>query len=244
MSNELASGARRWRVALVDDDTDSLRALARLLATYDYEVITFSSSAAFLQSLDVRPPEILVVDLRMPELDGLTLQTAMRERSLHIPTVFLTGFADVATSVQALRGGAVDFLEKPVDGKSLMAALERATTAARYEREITAIGADLRERWSMLTPREREVCRWVVSGRLNKQIAAALGTTEKTVKVHRSRVMLKMHADSVASLVRMVDLVDDETEAPLPPSLPSQHVSTQYRMELKESRENELRAPT
>src|SRR4051794_17675495 len=187
MSYEPAPGARRWRVALVDDDTDSLRALARLLATYDYDVMTFSSSNAFLESLDVRPPEMLVVDLRMPELDGLTLQAAMRDRSLRIPTVFLSGFADVATSVRAIRGGAVDFLEKPVDGKALLASLERAAEAASYEREMTAIGEDLRERWSMLTPREREVCRWVVSGRLNKQIAAALGTTEKTVKVHRSR---------------------------------------------------------
>src|SRR4051794_37040710 len=123
MSNEPAPGARRWRVALVDDDTDSLRALGRLLATYDFDVTTFSSSAAFLESLDVRPPEIVISDLRMPELDGLTLQAAMRERSLRIPTIFLSGFADVPTSVRAIQGGAVDFLEKPVDGKSLLAAL-------------------------------------------------------------------------------------------------------------------------
>jgi FixJ family two-component response regulator len=234
MSTDHEVRSRGWRVALVDDDTDSLRALARLLSSHGYEVSSYSSSAEFFESLAHNRPEILIADLRMPELDGLTLQAAMREQSLRIPTIFLSGYADVATSVRAIQMGAIDMLEKPCDGRELLAALERAADVAEREREVTAIASDLRERWATLTPREQEVGRWVVTGRLNKQIAAALGTTEKTVKVHRSRVMLKMHADSVAALVRMLDLLGERVEKPTSAS------SSQHQLELGAIRQTDL----
>jgi len=238
MSTDHEVKSRGWRVALVDDDTDSLRALARLLSSHGYEVSTYSSSAAFLEGLDTQRPEILIADLRMPELDGLTLQAAMRERSLRIPTIFLSGYADVATSVRAIQMGAIDMLEKPCDGRDLLAALERAAEVAERDREVTQLASELRERWATLTPREQEVGRWVITGRLNKQIAAALGTTEKTVKVHRSRVMLKMHADSVAALVRMLDLLDERIGTPTLPSSVHHH-----QLELGSYRQTDLSGP-
>ncbi|HVS23687.1 MAG TPA: response regulator [Gammaproteobacteria bacterium] len=196
-----------WRVALVDDDTGVLRSLSRMLSMCGYEVTTFTSAADFLVSIDESPPppEIAVVDLRMPETDGLTLQSLLADRGVRIPMVFLSGHGDVATSVRAIRAGAVDFLEKPCDEAALLASLERAADVALRDREARSRRQMLAARVETLTRREREVFHWVVTGRLNKQIAAALGTTEKTIKVHRARVMTKMHADSIADLVRMFD---------------------------------------
>ena len=198
-----------WRIALVDDDVTVLRSLSRMLTLCGYEVTTFRSADTFLTSLDTWQPEILLVDLRMPEVDGLTLQNAMVDRGIKIPTVFLSGHGDVATSVRAIRGGAIDFLEKPCDEPTLLASLERAADVARRDRSSRETLLELRTRAGSLTRREQEVFRWVVTGRLNKQIAATLGTTEKTIKVHRARVMAKMHAESVADLVRMFDLLDE-----------------------------------
>jgi FixJ family two-component response regulator len=123
--------------------------------------------------------------------------------------IFMSAYASVASSVQALRGGAIDFLEKPYDRATLLGALERATDWVTRERKATSSRAELMRTWRTLTSREQEVCRWVVRGMLNKQIAAAIGIGEKTVKVHRARAMTKMRADSVASLVRMVDAIDE-----------------------------------
>lgn len=198
-----------WQVALVDDDLAVLRSLSRMLTICGYDVTTFPSADAFLSSLDRWQPEVLLVDLRMPETDGLALQAALVERGIRIPTVFLSGHGDVSTSVRAIRGGAIDFLEKPCDEPTLLASLERASDVARRERETRVVLRELTSRLDTLTRREHEVFRWVVTGRLNKQIAAALGTTEKTVKVHRARVMTKMHADSLADLVRMFDLLGE-----------------------------------
>ena len=202
-----------WRVALVDDDTGVLRSLSRMLSMCGYEVTTFTSAADFLVSIDESPPlpEIAVVDLRMPETDGLTLQSLLSDRGVKIPMVFLSGHGDVATSVRAIRAGAVDFLEKPCDETALLASLERAADVARRDRETRSRRQMLAARVDTLTRREREVFHWVVTGRLNKQIAAALGTTEKTIKVHRARVMTKMHADSIADLVRMFDQLGEPT---------------------------------
>jgi FixJ family two-component response regulator len=180
-----------------------------MLALCGYDVTTFASAQAFLSSLDQWQPEVLLVDLRMPETDGLALQSALVDRGIRIPTVFLSGHGDVATSVRAIRGGAIDFLEKPCDEPTLLASLERASDVARRDRETRLVLRELTSRVETLTRREHEVFRWVVTGRLNKQIAAALGTTEKTVKVHRARVMTKMHADSLADLVRMFDLLGE-----------------------------------
>jgi FixJ family two-component response regulator len=199
----------QWRVALVDDDTSALRATSRLLAIDGFAVTAFSSAMEFLDSLAIDVPDVLLVDLRMPEVNGLELQTAIRARSIYIPMVFMSAYASVASSVQALRGGAIDFLEKPYDRATLLGALERATDWVTRERKATSSRAELMRTWRTLTSREQEVCRWVVRGMLNKQIAAAIGIGEKTVKVHRARAMTKMRADSVASLVRMVDAIDE-----------------------------------
>ena len=196
--------SRPWRLGIVDDDGAVLRSLSRLLTACGYDVTTFQSADEFLEAVENEEPDALLLDLRMPGTDGLSLVDRMRERGFVVPTVFLSGHADVPTSVRAIRAGAVDFLEKPCDEATLLASLNRALDVAKRNRERTG-DADLRVRWRSLTPRERQVCRQVVQGRLNKQIAAALGTTEKTVKVHRGRGMTKMGAGSVAELVRFMD---------------------------------------
>jgi FixJ family two-component response regulator len=196
-----------WRIALVDDDDAVLRSMGRLLSSSGHQVETFTSAEAFLTSLDQWKPDVLLVDLRMPGIDGLALQAILEERGEWIPTVFLSGYGDVGTSVRAIRGGALDFLEKPCDEATLLAALARAMDVGRRERGNRALIRAVKGRFARLTQREREVFCWVAAGRLNKQIAAALGTTEKTIKVHRARVMAKMEADSVADLVRMFDLL-------------------------------------
>ena len=198
----------RWQIALVDDDATVLRSLSRMLSMCGYDVTTFPSATAFLSSLERWQPQMLLVDLRMPGTDGLTLQSMLTERGIKIPTVFLSGHGDVATSVRAIRAGALDFLEKPCDEPVLLASLNRAADMARQQWQEQALTTELRARMGKLTRREREVFSWVAAGRLNKQIAAALGTTEKTIKVHRARVMTKMQAESIADLVRMYDMLN------------------------------------
>ena len=198
----------RWQIALVDDDATVLRSLSRMLSMCGYDVTTFPSATAFLSSLERWQPQMLLVDLRMPGTDGLTLQSMLTERGIRIPTVFLSGHGDVATSVRAIRAGALDFLEKPCDEPVLLASLNRAADMARQQWQEQALTTELRARMARLTRREREVFSWVAAGRLNKQIAAALGTTEKTIKVHRARVMTKMQAESIADLVRMYDMLN------------------------------------
>jgi len=199
------------RVALVDDDVSIRRSLARMITLCGYDVQTFDSAQAFLLELEVWHPDLLVVDLRMPGMDGLALQASLTERGVNIPTVFLSGHGDVASSVRALRAGAIDFLEKPCEEAELAASLDRAAAIARADRMARDNLRALADRVATLTRREREVFRWVVTGTLNKQIAAALGTTEKTIKVHRARVMTKMNAQSVVELVRMFDHIGGES---------------------------------
>jgi FixJ family two-component response regulator len=231
-----------WRIALVDDDIAVLRALARMLSVRGYDVMTFSSAGEFLFSLETSQPEMLLVDLRMPEIDGLALQSAMVERGIRIPTVFLSGHGDVATSVRAIRGGAIDFLEKPCDEPTLIAALERAADLARKDRAHRTALHELRVRSATLTRRESEVFRLVVTGRLNKQIAATLGTTEKTIKVHRARVMAKMHAESIPDLVRMFDLLAEQpATAPRPQTRRTRRALLQQgELELERSGDREV----
>jgi FixJ family two-component response regulator len=207
MSESHAGLEDRCRVALVDDDTAVLRALSRLLTLCGYETTTFSSAESFLASLESELPDVILLDLRMPGLDGLQLQEELIARGIRVPTVFLSGHGDVTSSVRALRNGAIDFLEKPCDEPVLLAALARAVNFHRSQHQRMVALREAAQRARTLTPREREVFRLVVEGRLNKQIAAALGTSEKTIKVHRARVMTKMHAESVADLVRIFDLL-------------------------------------
>ena len=195
------------RVFLVDDDETVLKALSRLIRSVGLEVETFPSAKAFLAIDRFDHPSCLVVDIRMPGLSGLELQKALKEAGLEIPTIFITGHGDVTMSVQAMKAGAVDFIQKPFDDQRLLDAIHQAITSdkqARHEREERT---EIQHRIDTLTPREREVLALVVTGRLNKQIAGELGISEKTIKVHRARVMGKMQADSVPDLVRMAQKV-------------------------------------
>jgi FixJ family two-component response regulator len=190
-------------IFVVDDDAAVLRALERLLRGAGFDVRGFSSSAAFLQQHDPDPLGCAVLDIAMSGMNGLDLQRALATAGHGRPVIFLTGYGDIPMSVRAMKDGAVDFLTKPVDAQDLLAAIDRAVEKDRVNRQA---GAQLRTaqlRLAALTPREREVLQHVVAGRLNKQIAAQLGTALKTIKVHRGRVMEKMAAGSVAELVRL-----------------------------------------
>lgn len=192
-------------VFIVDDDLLVRKALVRLLAAVGRNAVAFESAQAFLDGYDPHAPGCLVLDLAMPGLNGLELQQALAARGGTLPIIFLTGHGDVPTTVQAMKGGADDFLTKPVDDDKLLSAVDRAIERDRGRRQIAADRDALAQRLKSLTPREREVLEHVVAGKLNKQVAASLGTTEKTIKVHRARVMEKMQVRSLAELVRLAD---------------------------------------
>ena len=188
---------------MVDDDPSVLRALTRLLSAAGLKAIAFPSPAAFLQAHDPATPGCLVLDVALPGLDGLELQQALTVSDCARPIVFITGRGDIPTSVRAMKGGAVDFLTKPVNDTELLEAVRKAIEVDRLGRAARLELDALRRCLATLTPREREVLAQVVAGRLNKQIAADLGTVEKTIKVHRARIMEKMAAQSLADLVRI-----------------------------------------
>jgi FixJ family two-component response regulator len=190
-------------VYLVDDDASVLRALGRLLAAAGMKVAAFDSPREFLRGFDPAAPGCLVLDVAMPQLSGPELQQALAARRSELPIVFLTGQGDIPTSVQAMKRGAADFLTKPVDEETLLAAIRNALEKDRALREAREDLARIERRVASLTPREREVLERVVDGRLNKQIAAELGTVEKTIKVHRASVMQKMGARTFADLVKL-----------------------------------------
>ena len=192
-------------VSVVDDDPSVRRSLARLVKGAGYRVEAFASANEFLARPPEEGPACLLLDVRMPGLTGLDLQETLAIAAHSTSIVFITGYRDVRASVKAMKGGAVDFLTKPVDDQELLGAIERAVAragAARLEEDRVA---EIRERIKTLTPREAEVFALVVTGMLNKQIAFDLGVSEKMVKVHRGRVMEKMRARSLAELVRLAD---------------------------------------
>jgi len=195
-------------VYVIDDDESVLKATTRVLRAAGFEVRPFASALAYLAQFDPEAPGCLVLDLNMPGLSGLQLQQELIDRGGKPSIVFLSGRADIPMSVTAMKGGAVEFLEKPVDAPALMKAVHAAFEADHRERELRANRAVVARRLATLTPREEQVLRGVVAGKLNKQIAGELGTAEKTIKVHRGRVMEKMQVDSVAALVHAAARVD------------------------------------
>ena len=190
-------------VYVVDDNPSFRKAVSRLLRTTGLEVETLASAQEFLDHPKVDRPSCLVLDVRMPGPSGIDLQAALREARRDLPIVFMTGHGDVSTSVRAMKGGAVDFLEKPFRAAELLACVQRGLTRSRQSRAERAERTTVERRFATLTPRERDVLRLVVTGLLNKQIAGELGIAEKTVKIHRGQVMQKMEAGSVAELVPM-----------------------------------------
>ncbi|HEY9505417.1 MAG TPA: response regulator [Gemmatimonadales bacterium] len=197
---------------VLDDDPRVRRALGRLLRAAGHQVELFASVDEFLGSVAHDQPGCLVSDLRLPEVNGLDLFGMLRLAGHRIPIVFITGYGDVATSVKAMKFGAVDFLTKPVDEDELLAAVGRALRRDARTRRLMAEIGEACERFDLLTPREREVFALVVKGHLNKQIAGRLGTTEQTVKVHRGRVMQKMGVASLAQLVHLAERLGERTE--------------------------------
>jgi len=192
-------------VCIVDDDSAVLKSLARLLRSARLNVMAFGSPQEFLERHDPRAPGCLVLDLAMPGLNGLELQAALTVKGSAIPIIFLTGHGNIPASVQAMKRGALDFLTKPVNDDDLLKAVQVAIEKDRIARIARAELEDIQARLDSLTPREREVLTHVVSGQLNKQTAADLGTVEKTIKVHRARVMEKMKVHSVAELVHLAE---------------------------------------
>lgn len=190
-------------VFIVDDAREVRVGLSRLLSAAGYQARAFESAESFLQEHDAEAPGCLLLDVCMPDLNGIELQRALTASQFPRPIVFLTGMGDVQTSVHAMKEGAVDFLTKPVDDVRLFAAVETALRRDAEQRLERSIRNTIQQRLEILTPRELQVMGHVIRGRLNKQIAADLGTGEKTVKVHRARVMSKMMARSVAELVQL-----------------------------------------
>jgi FixJ family two-component response regulator len=192
-------------VYLVDDDLHVLSALSRLLRAKGYETRTFVSASEFLEHHDPTVPGCAIFDLSMPGLGGLELQEVLTADGFPRPIIFLTGKGDIPTSVRAMKAGAIDFLTKPVNEKVLLDAIARAEEHDMRARQASAESSAVMAKVATLTPREREVLSHVVAGKLNKQIAGDLGTVEKTIKVHRGRMMEKLGVRSVADLVRLAE---------------------------------------
>jgi FixJ family two-component response regulator len=192
-------------VYIVDDNPSVCRALCRLLQAAGLEAVAFASGEEFLAHPHHDGAGCLILDMRMPGLSGLELQERLGQIQETLPIIFLTGHGNVPNTVQAMKGGAVDFLQKPVDDEELLAAVQRALALSRQRRAEQAARLEIESRLRTLTPRERQVLELVVKGLLNKQIAGELGAAEKTIKIHRGRVMQKMRASSVADLVHMAE---------------------------------------
>ena len=193
-------------VMVVDDDESVRRSLHLLLSAAGYAVASYSSGVDALKHESEEPPACVLLDVAMPDMNGLDVRDAMCEQGRDTATVFITGHDDVPSGVRAMKSGADDYLIKPFGDEEVLDAVRRAVTREMALRTERRHAAEIGQRYDALTPREHEVCDRVVDGRLNKQIAAELGTCEQTVKVHRCRVMRKMHATSLPDLVRAVDL--------------------------------------
>jgi FixJ family two-component response regulator len=193
----------RPSVFVVDDDTRVQKALSNLVSSAGFRVATFGSASAFLDSERPDCPGCLVLDVNLPGISGLELQAQLAGQSF--PIVFITGHGDVPSSVRAMKGGAVEFLQKPFNDDELLRAIHAAIEMDRVARNNRSEMAELRKRYELLTPREREVLPFVTAGLLNKQTAAELGTAEITIRMHRCQIMRKLGARSLAELVRIAD---------------------------------------
>ena len=194
-------------VSVVDDDPSVLRSLQRLLHAAGWATQTYESGEEFLRAHDPAASGCVVLDLAMPDIDGLEVQRRLAEDGMLLPVIFLSGRSDPATIVRAMRGGATNLLCKPVGGEQLLASVAEAVEADRVFRRANADLVVGRQRLASLTARERQVLERVVAGRLNKQTADELGTALKTIKVHRARMMSKMNVKSLAQLARLVERV-------------------------------------
>ena len=195
-------------IYIVDDEADVRKALSRLLRSAGYTTRLFGSAGEFLVSGEARfSAGCIILDLAMPGLNGLELQEHLSTSDCHRPIIFLTGNGDISKSVRAMKAGAVNFLTKPVDEHELLQAVEEALRVDAAGRAVWSTRLSVSERLATLTRRERQVFEYVVAGRLNKQIAADLGIVEKTIKVHRARVMRKMNAASIVELIHLASLI-------------------------------------
>jgi len=192
-------------IFVIDDDVSIRQGLESLIKSVGWKVRTFKNAQDFLHSGEIDAPGCLILDVRLPGLSGLDLQRSLAERKNHLPIIFLTGHGDIPMSVRAMKAGAVEFLTKPFREQDLLDAVRLAIDRDHAVQQRQSAMAELSERYDTLTPREREVMGLVVSGLLNKQAAASLGVSEVTIKVHRGQIMQKMHAQSLADLVKMAD---------------------------------------
>jgi FixJ family two-component response regulator len=194
-------------VFIVDDDAAVCRALQRLLESVGLDVTTFGSAQEFLDEFDAGRPGCLVLDVRMPGLSGLDLQDVLNSKNVTIPIIFISAHGDVPVSVRAMKAGAMDFFQKPIHHQTFLDAVNRALAKDAEVRKQESEKDDIRRRVESLTPREREVLNLLVAGLRNKQIAGELGASERTIKIHRARVMEKMEAESLPDLVLMAQAV-------------------------------------